>query len=41
MPRAVVPIDANFPRAAADTRDSEEEPVMRAVEMTRGKRELA
>src|ERR1700722_18466789 len=41
MPRAVVPIDANFPRAATDARDSEEQPVIRAVEMTRGKRELA
>jgi hypothetical protein len=40
MPRAVVPIDADFPSALAETRDSEEEPMMRAVEMTCGEREL-
>src|ERR1700691_2111226 len=41
MPRAVVPIDANFLRAAADASDTEKEFAVRAVEMTRRKRELA
>src|SRR5215469_8106843 len=41
MARAVVPIDADFLRTAAEAREPEEEPMMRAVEMPCGKRQLA
>src|SRR5258707_13387996 len=41
MPRAVVPIHADLMRTAARARDFEKEPMMRAVEMTRGEGELA
>src|ERR1700738_4332580 len=40
MTRAVVPIHANLMRASASSRDSEKYPMVRAVKVTRGKREL-
>src|SRR5579862_6526138 len=40
MPCTIVPIDANFLRAAADACDTEEEPAVRAVEIARRKRQL-